>query len=283
MTTEQWRAVVTHVVAEHATSERRACRLVSLSRSRWQYAPCRPDRAELRGRLRGPSDRAPGSGYQRLYVLLRREGYVSITSSCSGSIARRGSLSVVGRRSAWPWLACRARRRSWPMSAGARTSWRMRWRMGRAIRCLTIVDDCTRECPAIEVAQSLPAMRAITVLERLALTRGLPHSIVCDNGPESAGRALDQWAHARGIALQFIRPGKPVKNCFIESFNGRLRDECLNSACFSTLADAQHIIEAWRHDYNTTRPHGGLAGRTPIEYSQELQSRTTTFTQRLTA
>ncbi len=133
------------------------------------------------------------------------------------------------------------------------------------------------------MAQSLPATSVIAVLDRLALTRGLPRTIVCDNGPEFAGQALDRWAHARGITLQFIQPGKPVENCYIESFNGRFRDECLNSAWFSTLRDAERIIEAWRQDYNTARPHSGLAGRTPIEYSQELQSTTTLYTQRLTA
>jgi len=134
---------------------------------------------------------------------------------------------------------------------------------GRAFRCFTIIDNLTRECPAIEVAHSLPALRVIQALDRLAVTRGLPQSIVCDNGPEFAGRALDLWAHHHRVSLQFIRPGKPVENAFIESFNGRFREECLSTEWFTSLTDAQRAIEIWRNDYNHVRPHSSLDGRNP--------------------
>ena len=138
------------------------------------------------------------------------------------------------------------------------------------------MDDCTRECPAIEVDFSLPGERVARVLDRLAQTRGLPRAIVCDNGPEFAGQTLDEWAHARGVVLDFIEPGKPVQNAFIESFNGTFRDECLNENWFVSLRDAQGVIEAWRLDYETVRPHSGLHGLTPKEFAEALSATTLT-------
>lgn len=154
---------------------------------------------------------------------------------------------------------------------------------GRVFRLLTVVDDFTRECPAIEVDTSLPAERVVQVLERLATTRCLPRTIVVDNGAEFTGRVLDAWAHERGVALQFIRPGKPVENAYIESFNGRLRDECLELHWFVSLADARRTIALWRVGYNSARPHSGLAGRTPDEFIKELQRQTAPSTMRLSA
>lgn len=141
---------------------------------------------------------------------------------------------------------------------------------GRRFRCLTIVDDFTRECLAIEVDTSLPGDRVARVLDRLAFLRGLPQGIVIDNGPEFTGRALDTWAFARKVKLDHIRPGKPVENAFIESFNGRLRDECLNEHWFSTLKEAQVRIEAWRQDYNRNRPHSSLGDMTPEEFAKTV-------------
>lgn len=135
----------------------------------------------------------------------------------------------------------------------------------------------------IEIDTSLPAERVVQVLERLATTRALPRTIVVDNGAEFTGRVLDTWAHERGVALQFIRPGKPVENAYIESFNGRLRDEGLDLHWFLSLPDARRTIEQWRVGYNSARPHSGLAGRTPDEFIEELRSQTTSPTIRLSA
>lgn len=140
---------------------------------------------------------------------------------------------------------------------------------GRKFRALALVGDFTRECPVIEVDVSLPGARVVRVLEQLAQERGPPKAIVCDTGPEFAGQALDQWAHRHGITLAFIEPGEPVQNAYIERFNGRFRDECLNESWFVRLADARQTIEAWRLGYNETRPHGGLADRTPAEFARE--------------
>jgi putative transposase len=145
---------------------------------------------------------------------------------------------------------------------------------GRAFRALTLVDAYTRECPVIEVDVSLGAVRVIAVLERLRVTRGLPVYITVDNGPEFQSKALDAWAHQHHVQLQFSRPGKPVDNTFIEAFNSRLRDECLNQHWFLSLADARRIIERWRVSYNTARPHRALGRRTPTAFASNLPTMT---------
>jgi putative transposase len=147
---------------------------------------------------------------------------------------------------------------------------------GRAFRALTLIDACTRECPAIEVDVSLGGARVVAVLERPRCSRGLPQRITVDNGPECRSKAFDAWAHEPGVQLQFSRPGKPVDNTFIEAFNGRLRDECLNQHWFLSLADAQRTIERWRLGYNTARPHRGLAGRTPSQVAEVFMLGTNT-------
>lgn len=139
---------------------------------------------------------------------------------------------------------------------------------GRRLRCLAIVDDCTRECLALAVDTSITGTRVAAVLDRLADLRGLPQSITVDHDPEFEGKVLDAWAYTKGVTLSFIRPGKPVENAYIESFNGKSRDECLNAHWFVTMAHARKIIEDWRIEYNTERPHSSLADRTPEAYAQ---------------
>ena len=180
-------------------------------------------------------------------------------------VYREAGLSV--RRRARKRVAVERVPRSTPLTVN------IRWSMdfvsdaladGRKIRALSIVDDFSRECPVIAVDRSLPGERVVRELEQVARGRGYPEVIVCDNGPEFRGEALDRWAHEHGVTLQFIEPGKPVQNCFIESFNGRLLDECLNESWFVSLADAKRTIEAFRLDYNAVRPHSGLTGCTPV-------------------
>lgn len=273
MTTHQRRQVVTELLAAFPdASARRTCALVRLSRSRWHYRSRRGSDAVLRARLRELAMLRPRWGYQRLHWLLRREGHV-VNHKRVLRLYREEGLAVQRRRRRKHVAVPRV---PLPTPTTANERWSMDFVLdqladGRSFRCLTIVDDRTRECPAIAVAHSLPAWRVIEVLDRLARSRGLPRSIVCDNGPEFAGKALDLWAHQRGVALQFIRPGKPVENAYIESFNGRLREECLSGSWFLDLTDAQRTIEAWRLDYNTARPHRGLAGRTPAEVATELK------------
>lgn len=275
VTTAQRREVVTYLIGSFPTSARRACELIGLSRSRWHYTIRRSVHVDLRLRLRELATLRPKWGYERLHILLRREGL---------RLYREEGLAVVRRR--------RQKRVSVPrVPLPTPTSANERWSMdfvadalsnGRAFRCFTLVDDLTRESPAIEVALSLPALRVIQVLDRVAASRGYPRSIVLDNGPEFAGRALDLWAHQHGVLLQFIRPGKPVENAFIESFNGRFREECLSTEWFTSLTDAQKAIESWRQDYNHVRPHSSLGGRTPAEFAMDLK-RNNNSPQRLTA
>jgi putative transposase len=146
---------------------------------------------------------------------------------------------------------------------------------GRRFRTLGVIDTCTREALAIEVDTSLPSARVVRVLERLLRERGHPTEIVLDNGPELISQILDRWAADQGIRLGFIEPGKPEQNAVMESFNGRFRDECLNSHWFTSLADARRIIEAWRLDYNQVRPHSSLNYATPQEVYTHLTGSST--------
>ena len=272
VTTEQRRQVVTYLRAAYPVSERRACRVIGLARSRWQYQPRRPTWEALRARLRTLAGERPRWGYKRLHVLLRREGY-QVNHKLVYRLYRAEQLLVRRRR--------RKRVAGPRVPAPQPTRPNERWGMdfiqdslveGRRFRCLTMVDEFTRECPSITVDVSLPAARVIEALTAVSATRGLPASLVVDHGPEFISKALDTWAYAHGVQLTFIRPGKPVDNAYIESFPSRFRDECLNERWFWDLPDAQRQIEAWRQDYNSVRPHEGLKGRTPTEFAETLQT-----------
>ena len=208
-------------------------------------------------------------GYRRLAVLLRRAG-------------QRINHKKVYRIYREEGLAVRRRKRK-KLAAGVRivlappTQPNQRWSMdfmgdslasGRPFRILNIVDDYSREAIATEVDSSMPGLRVVCVLEQIASTRPLPTTIVCDNGPEFTGGTLDAWAYARGVQLHFIRPGKPIENAFAESFNGKMRDECLNESWFADLGEARTKIGLWRIDYNEVRPHSALGNRTPTEYAR---------------
>jgi len=247
----------------------RACAVLEVARSSCRYVSRRDDEP-LRAALRTVAAIRPRFGYRRLHVLLQREGW-------------RCNHKRVYRLYRTERLAVRRRRRR-KLAAGCRivlpvpTRPHERWSMdfmgdtlanGRTFRTFNLVDDGSRECLAIEVDHGLSGQRVVRVLDRVAATRPLPKQIVVDNGPEFTSRALDAWAYARGVQLHFIRPGKPVDNAFVESFNGKFRDECLNSHWFFDLDDARTKIEAWRIDYNEVRPHSALGNRTPTEYATQ--------------
>lgn len=247
----------------------RACAVLEVARSSCRYVSRRDDEP-LRAALRTVAAIRPRFGYRRLHVLLQREGW-------------RCNHKRVYRLYRAERLAVRRRRRR-KLAAGCRivlpvpTRPHERWSMdfmgdtlanGRTFRTFNLVDDGSRECLAIEVDHGLSGQRVVRVLDRVAATRPLPKQIVVDNGPEFTSRALDAWAYARGVQLHFIRPGKPVDNAFVESFNGKFRDECLNSHWFFDLDDARTKIEAWRIDYNEVRPHSALGNRTPTEYATQ--------------
>lgn len=261
------RAAVVEAQAFAGISERHACDLVGLWRSSCRYRSRRAPCDEIRRRLREWAFERPRWGYRRLHVLLRRNGVV-INHKRVLRLYREEGLAVKRRKRKRVSVVRR------PMVVPSRMN--ERWSMdfvsdaladGRKFRNLTIVDDFTRESLEIETDTSIPGQRVTRVLDEIGERRGLPSSIVIDNGPEFSGRALDAWAHAHGVALQFIEPGKPVQNAFIESFNGRLRDECLNQHWFTRLTDARSKIREWRIDYNEVRPHSALGNLTPAAFA----------------
>jgi len=251
------------------TSVRRACRVIGLSRATWRYQR-RPDprNVVLLDRLQAHATARPRFGYRRLHILVAREG-LRVNHKRLYRLYRTAGLQVRRRRRK---RLPRGERVPLPVPTQRGQRWSMDFTLdmladGRAFRTLNIVDDFTRECVAIEVDRSLPGLRVTRVLARLHAAVGLPQTIVVDNGPEFAGRALDTWTYAHGVTLRFIRPGKPIENAYVESFNGKFRDECLNEHWFVSLADAKTAIEAWRVDYNTVRPHSSLGGRTPGQFA----------------
>lgn len=263
------RVVVGWLVDAHTVSLRRACRVLDLSTATWRYERRgRADNEKLLARLQAHAAARPRYGYRRLHTLIAREGIVANRKRVH-RLYREAGLQVRRRRRK---RLSRAERVPLPTPSGARQRWSMDFMLdtladGRGFRTLNIVDDFTRECVAIEVDRSLPGARVVRVLERLAETIGLPKVLVSDNGPEFAGRTLDAWAYRRGVQLRFIRPGKPIENAYVESFNGKFRDECLNEHWFLSIPEAQEIIEVWRIDYNTVRPHRSLDQQTPAAYA----------------
>lgn len=256
---------------EYGLTERRACALIRIDRSSFRYRSRRPDESELRERLRALAVQRPRFGARRLCVLLRREGTV-VNHKRVERLYRLEGLTVRRRKRK---RVAGVLRQTRPQAERVNQRWSMDFTHdatadGRAFRTLNIVDDFSRECPAIAVARSISGARVVDVLERLADQRGLPQGIVVDNGPEFASRALDAWAYRRGVQLLFIEPGKPVQNAFVESFNGSFRDECLNQHWFETLDDAVRLIETWRLDYNRTRPHSSLGDLTPEEFARQV-------------
>jgi len=260
-------------------SERHACALLGVCRAMVRYRSRRlPDEA-LRERITALAYARPRFGSRRLTILLQREG-------------RRINHKRVERIYRAAGLALRRRRRR--VRAGARSvvsptpqrpnhCWSMDFMRGtladgRPFRVFTLVDAFTREALALEVDHSLPGPRVVRTLDRIVASRPAPATIVIDNGTEFTSRVLDAWAYRHGVELHFIAPGKPVQNAYIESFNGRLRDECLNQHWFSCVAEARIVIEAWRVDYNRVRPHTSLGYRTPEQFATLHEGRSPTQT-----
>lgn len=268
VTPPQRRAVVTDAQARHGLPLARACRFLGVHRALLRAPPPPAPAGALVVRLRELAVLKPRWGSPRLTWRLRREGW-PVNHKRIERLLRVERL-LVGQRP----RRKRAAVARVPAPRPARPD--ERWSMdfvrdtttdGRPFRIWALVDDLTRECPLLLVDRSLPARRVVEALEALLLVRGTPETIVCDNGPEFVSLALDQWAATRGVRLDFIRPGRPVENCFTESFNGKLRDECLNQHHFTTLAEARTVLETWRQEYHTDRPHRGLNQRTPAEYA----------------
>ena len=264
------RKVVRYLRKRYAVSERRACRIAGLRRSVWRYQSRRRQPEGFRERMVELAQERPRFGCPRIHILLRRDGYAV-------NYKRTHRIYCLEK------LQIRNRKRRKGASAAPREAIAIperphqRWSMdfmrdtladGRAFRTLNVVDDHSRLCLAIEVDFSLSGERVGRVLDRVAAKTGWPEVIVVDNGPEFTGKALDQWAWERGVRLHFIEPGKPVQNAFIESFNGKFREECLSQSWFTGLENARRTIATWRDDYNHVRPHKSLGWSTPAEHAR---------------
>ncbi|WP_246082555.1 IS3 family transposase [Rubellimicrobium rubrum] len=263
------RAAVVHARAAFALSERRACVALGFDRSSMRYRSGRDDDAELRKRLRGLASERRRFGWRRLMILLAREGITPnhkklrrIYGEERLQVRRRG-----GRKRA---LGTRA-----PMTIpqGPNQRWSLDFVTdaladGRRFRVLAVVDDFTRKCLALVADTSLSGRRVARELNALIATRGRPLMVVSDNGTELTSTAILRWSQDREVEWHYIAPGKPQQNAFVESFNGRLRDECLNETLFWSLDHARSVLCAWRDDYNHVRPHGALKGLTPARAAE---------------
>lgn len=253
-------------------SERRACKVIGCCRMTVRYATTRTDDGVLRERMKAMAHERRRFGYRRLHVLLRREGYI-VNHKRLFRLYREEKLTVRrlgGRKRA---IGTRA-----PMLIPLAPN--ERWSLdfisdqlidGRRFRILAVVDDCTRTCLCLVADTSLSGLRVARELGRLIDERGKPRMVVSDNGSELTSNAILRWADDSQVAWHYIAPGKPVRNAFIESFNGRLRDELLNETLFGSIAHARAMLAAWRDDYNIRRPHSRLGWRTPTEYAATFE------------
>jgi putative transposase len=264
---------VKQVITDHGYSERRACRLIGVDRTAFQYRPRRPDDTGVRERLRELANERRRFGYRRLAVMLKRDG-LRLNLKRVYRLYKEERLTVRKRGGRKRALGTRA-----PMTIpqGVNQRWSIDFVQdalddGRRFRILNVVDDFTRECLASVLDTSLSGVRVVRELDRLCLLRGRPAMIVSDNGTELTSHAVLRWVDETGIEWHYIAPGKPVQNAFVESFNGRLRDECLNEHVFRSLSQARGIVEAWRIDYNTVRPHSSLGGLPPSVFANRLST-----------
>lgn len=253
-------------------SQRRACRLAGLAPKVYRYRSCRDDDGALRARLRCLAACRRRFGYRRLHLLLKREGVLvnhkklfRIYRDERLTVRKRGGRKrALGTRS--PMGVPEARNQRWSLDFVSDTL-----TSGRRFRILAVVDDFTRECLGLVADTSLSGARVARELDRLIASEGKPAMVVSDNGTELTSTAILRWQEESGVAWHYIQPGKPMQNGFVESFNGRLRDELLNETLFSSLAEARRIVEDWRLDYNGARPHTSLDGLTPSEFARRSQ------------
>ena len=260
-----------HLCDEHQVSQRRACNVLQVDRSTVRYQSRRVDDAELRDAIKRVSRERRRFGYRRIHVMVEREGHMvnhkklrRIYAEEKLQVRRRGGRKrALGTRK--PMVLPDDPNQRWSLDfvSDAFTD-------GRRFRILTVVDDFTRENLALVADTSLSGQRVTRELDQIIAERGMPGTIVSDNGTEFTSMAILKWVQNTGIDWHYIAPGKPTQNAFIESFNGKLRDECLNETLFSSLADAKETLEAWQEDYNHHRPHSSLENLTPMEFAQKM-------------
>lgn len=273
MKASQRREAVGYLRSHYGVSERRAYLVVGQPRSVQWYRCRRPPQDALKRRIKELSEVRVRYGYKRIHVLLRREGW-RINHKRVHRLYCELGLQLRSRR---PRRHVSAAHRQPPKRLARRVNeaWSMDFMAdqlvdGRRFRLLTVVDVCTRECLAIEAGRTLRSEDVVRVLTAIAAIRGAPRRIFCDNGSEFQSRLVDLWAYTQKVQLEFSRPGKPTDNAHIESFNGSLRDECLNIHWFTTPTDAKEKLSTWRVEYNESRPHKALDHRTPREFAEHM-------------
>lgn len=265
------RLVAAHLRNAFGVSERRAARVVRLHRSTCRY-PARPDRsAELRKRLQTLAVNCPRIGYRMMLDRIRYEGTLVNHKRVYRVYSEEGLQLPKRRRKRLRSVG----RQPLPAASGLNVRWSADFvsdalGQGRRFRILNVLDDCSREDLASSVDYSIPGYRVRTVLESIAAKRGYPQVLVVDNGPEFRSREVDAWACQHAVRIHFIDPGKPMQNAFVESFNDKMRAECLNVNWFTDLEDAQVRIEAWRREYNELRPHSSIGRIPPAEFARRV-------------
>jgi putative transposase len=265
-----------YIIECFGLSVRRACRLIGIWRTSFAYkAKDRsPDEAVIRSLLKEIAQKRRRFGCPRLHIMLRREGFLINHKRTERIYKEEGlSLRIRRRRKMSSLLRTEVPRPLHPNHIWSMDFIKDAIYTGRKLKVLPIIDEFTKKCFKIEVDTSITGIRVVRILNDIALMEGLPEIIIVDNGPEFISKALDNWAYQRGAKLFFITPGKPVENMYIESFNGRLRDECLNEHWFMSIEHARQVIEDWRIDYNTERPHSSLDNLTPEEFIQKLKEK----------
>ena len=252
--------------------------MIGLSRTSFCYKPVlKPDEEVIVKRLKELAQTRGRFGCPRLHIMLRREGFKINHKRTERIYSQQGLILRIRRRKKISsQLRTEMPKPSYPNHIWSMDFMRDNLANGRTIKVLSVVDEYTRKCFRIEVDTSINGMRVARALSDIGRIEGLPEIIINDNGPEFISNALDSWAYQRGVKLTFIRPRKPVENAYIESFNGRLRDECLNENWFLTLEHARGIIERWRMDYNTVRPHSSLGYLTPEEFARQKSGKNST-------
>ena len=275
------RDAVAHLQTEHEVSQRRACKVLQIDRSSVRYRSRRPDDNEARMRIRALALERRRFGYRRLHLLLTKQG-LAMNQKRFRRIYREEGLVVRKRAGRKRAVGTRA-----PLSVPSKPNERWsidfvsdRFTDGRPFRILSLIDDFSRECLALIADTSMPGLRVARELDSVLQNRTKPKTIVSDNGTEFTCTAILKWSADRQVGWHFIEPGKPQQNAFVESFNGRLRDECLNETLFSSLEEARTLLAAWRDDYNQTRPHSSLANKTPQEFRDHAISLAITTTNR---
>ncbi len=259
-----------YLVTEFATSVRRVANVLGLNRSTISYKRRKSRDEVLEKRMKELSTKHRRFGLPRLHFLLKREGLV-VSKHRSARVYRKLQLQLKNRKRIKQMATVRVPHKK---ATKPNEIWSFdfvfdQFENNRSLKCLTIVDDCTKKTPGLLAAHSITAADMIKFFRSF---KNLPSKLRCDNGPEMSSREFMDWAYKNNIAIEYIQPGKPIQNAFIESFNSRFRDECLNEELFHDLEDAKKKIEKWRRYYNEERPHSSIGMKTPVDFEKEFES-----------